>query len=327
MMTADPLQRELDSLKKQLAGLEKNLARLKVFHEKGCPVGRSLSDAVAELVDLRERINHARQMRMGTNGVQEEALNAVIAKHKGLFEQCEMIADGIEPGGTILASASMLPEFFARLVVRNRRFWLCWEYAATVCGVAMIAFACLTMTCFAAVGGIPFLKAYSLVGLNGVAFICGIILGLCLHEFSHSIALANNGIKIKRVGAMAGSFVGGFVEAEEDSFMRADPHVHMRFNACGIGANALTAMPLIFLASAINSEFLLFLAIGNLFFGMINSFPITPMDGGWVYEDLIRLHVNNEKTRRFLLSARFSLLIIWLALFTHAILAYRSQGV
>jgi Zn-dependent protease len=97
--------------------------------------------------------------------------------------------------------------------------------------------------------------------------------------------------------------------------------VHLRFNASSIGTNFLTAVVLSLIGVLISSELLLYLALGNLFFGFINSFPITPLDGGWVYEDLVNLHLANKKVKGFFLSARFVIFVLWLLLFTFSCLS------
>ncbi|MDR2124299.1 MAG: hypothetical protein LBP38_04860 [Desulfovibrio sp.] len=311
----------LENLEKQLRGLERNTARIRFLQEKGCPVGTSLKDVSAELADIGEQLSAHKT----ANSKSDEDLGAMIAKYRRLVEQCAMIAEGIEPRGAVLVSERLLPEFLVRLVARRPALWRCYEAVATFMGIAMIAFTCAAMTYFAAIGGIPFLRHYGngSVSIKGLAFICGIVLGLCLHEFSHGIALTNNGIRIKRIGAIAGFIVGGFVEAEEDSFNRAEPAARLRFNACGIGGNALAGLLLCPAALAV-SDVLLFMTLGNVFFGMINAFPISPLDGGWVYEDIVRMRINNKHIRRVLLSARFFVLIFWLALFTRSVLAYHS---
>jgi Zn-dependent protease len=322
-MTANTLRHDSAILKGRLCGLEKNLARLRVFQEKGCPIGRSLHEITSELAGMSEQLVQAKDEK---NDKTDGELGTMITQHRRLLVQCSELADGIEPQGMILASAGVLPAFFVRTVARCPGLWLRYEYVATFMGICLIAFTCGMLTYCAAIGRIPFIQAQAggSVGVYGLAFVLGIGMGLSLHEFSHGIVLANNGIKIKRVGAVAGGIVGGFVEADEESFLKAAPETHMRFNACGIGGNALTAVLLSTGALLCDSGILLSLALGNLFFGMINSLPVSPLDGGWVYEDLIHMHINSEQIRRILLSAKFFMLIIWLALFTHSILVYRT---
>lgn len=119
---------------------------------------------------------------------------------------------------------------------------------------------------------------------------------------------------------MATSMIGGFVEADEDTFLKADPTVHLRFNASSIGTNALLAIILIIIGLLLSSDIFIYLALGNLFFGFINSFPISPMDGGWVYEDLVKLYLKNKKIKSIFLGARFVFFVLWLILFTRLVL-------
>jgi Zn-dependent protease len=208
--------------------------------------------------------------------------------------------------------------------MRYRSFWKIYEMISTLFGVGIIAFTLIILTYFSAYGHFPLMQQHNGGSLliKAVGFMIGLVAGLCVHEFAHGVVLANNGIKIKQVGVMAGSIVGGFIEADEDTFFQADRKVHLRFNASSIGTNALFAVLLGFIAVLTSSDLLLFLSLGNLFFGIINSFPILPLDGGWVYEDLINIYLKNKTIKKILLSVRFAFGIIWLILFTCSVLRY-----
>lgn len=317
---------ELTGLNKHLGRLEKNLARIQSFQEKGCPVDSSLNDLYSELTDIGDYIKKKAQAEM--HGQADQELGDIIARHKSLLTQFETIANDVKPQseGMVLASANTLPDFFRRITSRNRSLWKSYEYITALFGIGIIVFTVAILTYFFAFGRIPFVqfRAGALSGINTLAFVLGVIIGLCVHEFAHGIVLANNGIKIKRVGAVAGSIVGGFVEADETTFFEADPRVHLRFNAASIGTNAILALILGIMGLLTSSEPLIFLALGDLFFGFINSFPISPLDGGWVYEDLVKLYVANKKVKRIFLAARFVLFVLWIVLFTYSVLFHFS---
>ncbi|MGR6836702.1 hypothetical protein [Syntrophomonas erecta] len=303
-------QSTLISLNKLLSKLENNLVRIQTFQEKGCAVGSLLNETHLDLRDVGNYLDTAPT---------DQALAETTEKYKALLVKFQSIADEVEvqDDGLVMSSHSTLPEFFYRITGRYQDIWKMFEKTSAAFGVGMVGFTLIGLTYFLAVGNIPFIGFYDGVisGINGVVFVIGVILGLCVHEFAHGVVLANNGIKINRVGAMAGSMVGGFVEADETTFFAAHPRVRLRFNAASIGTNALLAVILAAIGIITSSQLLIVLALGNLFFGFINSFPISPLDGGWVYEDLVKLHLTNENIKRIFLSARFALFLIWIILF------------
>jgi len=315
---------ELTGLNKRLDRLEKSLARIQSFQEKGCPVDSSLNDFYAELTDLEKRLRKAQAEILGQA---DGGLGDIAARHKSLLARFEAIASDGKPQaeGMVLASAHTLPDFFRRITSRNRCLWKAYEYIAAFFGIGIIVFTVTILTYFFAFGRLPFVQLSSgaLSGVNTLAFVIGILFGLGVHEFAHGVVLANNGIVIKRVGAVAGSIVGGFVEADEETFFAAAPRVHLRFNAAGIGTNALLAVIFGIPGLLASSGPLIYLALGSLFFGFINSFPISPLDGGWVYEDIVKLYVA-KKARGIFLAARFALFVIWIVLFTYSVLVYFS---
>jgi|GEM_PF-3508583 len=309
-------QPKLVNLNKQLSKMEKNLARIQAFQDKGCAVDSSLSEAYLDLRDVGAYLESA-QAEKKTEIDQE--LAETTQRYKNLLVKFESIADEVKlhDEGMVMASSSTLPDFFYRITSHYQAVWKKIEITTTVLGIGMIGFTLISLTYFLVLGKIPFIKFYDggMSGINGLVFGVGVILGLCVHESAHGVVLANNGIKIKRVGAMAGSIVGGFVEADETTFFQAEPRVHLRFNASGIGTNALLAVTLVVIGLLTSSQLLLFLALGNLFFGFINSFPISPLDGGWVYEDIIKLYLTSPKLKALFLSAPFFIFIIWIILF------------
>lgn len=310
---------KLASLNKHLSKIEKNLARIQAFQEKGCAVDSLLGESYLDLRDLGAylKIDHA------DKNTKDQELAVTTERYKNLLVKYEAIADDVEfqGEGMVMASNSTLPDFFCRITSHNRLVWRFFERITTVFGVGMIGFTLTSLTYFLVAGNIPFIQ-FQDGGMpgKGFLFVVGIILGLCVHEFAHGVVLANNGIKIKRVGAMAGSMVGGFVEADETTFFQAEPGVHLRFNASSIGTNALLGVILVVIGLLTSSQLLLFLALGNLFFGLINSFPISPLDGGWVYEDLIKTYLTNKNVKAVFLSAPMVFFILWIVLFARSAL-------
>ncbi len=307
---------QLAKINKRLSGLEKNLDSIQAFQQKGCPVESSMGDIYLDLRGIEE---YLKGVRAEDNKTLDQELAETTERYKNVLAKFESIADegGSQDQGMVMASSSTLPDFFCRITERYRNACKTFEQIATMFGVGMIGFTVMGPAYFLSVGKFPFIQFSDGVvsAINGLVFVVGIIVGLCVHEFAHGIVLANNGIKIKRVGAMAGSMVGGFVEADETSFFQADPKVHLRFNAASIGTNALLAVVLIVIALVTSSQEVLFLALGNLFFGFINSYPISPLDGGWVYEDLIKLYINSERARDVFLALPFVVFVLWIVLF------------
>ena len=313
---------ELAGLNNHLSKLEKNLTRIQVFQGKGCAVGSLLGDIYSDLRDVGVCLKKAQAEKSGKT---DEELVEITERHKDLLTKFESITNEVESQdeGMVIASKSTLPDFFYRITSRYRGMWRFFEAITTAFGIGIVVFSVVALTYFFAFGTIPFIQFTEggISGINSLGFVVGIILGLCVHESAHCVVLANNGIKIKRVGAMAGSIVGGFIEADETTFSQAEPGVHLRFNASSIGTNALVAVVLSLIGLLTSSELLIFLALGDLFFGFINSFPIRPLDGGWVYEDLINMYVADKKIKEIFLSARFVILILWIVLFTYSVIA------
>lgn len=305
-----------NSLIKHSVKIEKDIARISRFQEKGCATNTLLNEVFMDLRNLGDYLNNLED--------KDDLYNEINAKYNCLLREFDNIANQVSPEseGKVMASDNYLPEFVERITSRNQAVWLCLERITTAFGIGMVAFTLFGMTYFLIAGSIPFFKTSGGLpsGIIAVVFLVGLILGLLVHEFAHAVVLANNGIKVKRMGLMAGSMIGGFVEADEDTFLKADPKVHLRFNASSIGTNAFLALILIIIGLLVSSDIFIYLALGNLFFGFINSFPISPMDGGWVYEDIVKLYVKNIKIKKILLGARFVFFMIWIILFTRLVL-------
>lgn len=313
-MSAKTMQRaELAGLNDYLGKLEKNLARLRALREKGCLVDSSLYDIFSDLTNVGARLEKARAEGNGAS-----KLGEIRERHKRLLAELEYIRNEVksQDEGVIFASKTILPGFFYRITSHYRGFWKFYEAVVTLFGVGIIGYTLITLTYFFAFGDIPLIQfpAGGISPKNSLGFLSGVILGACVHEFAHGVVLANNGIKIMQVGALAGSLVGGFVEADEVTFGQTEPRVHLRFNASSIGTNALAAVVLSLIGLLTSSDLVLFMALGDLFFGVTNSFPVRPLDGGWVYEDLINMYLPNKKIRWILSNARFVMVIVWLLL-------------
>lgn len=300
--------------------LEKELDRIQTVQGKGCTVDYSLSDIYSDLTDIGESL---KKIHAEKNFSTDEVLDTD-RRYKDLLVRFESIVNGnkLQNKGMVLASERTIPEFFYRITARYRGFWRLFEIITTFSGIGIIAFTLIGLTYFSAAGGFPTIGRFSggLPLIKASGFIAGLVVGLFTHEFAHGVVLANNGIKITQAGLMAGSMVGGFIEADETTFFQADREVHLRFNASSIGTNALLAVIFGVIAVIIHSRFLFFIALGNLFFGFINSFPICPLDGGWVYEDLIKIYVKNTVLKKIFLSVRYAFAVLWLVLFTYSVL-------
>lgn len=306
---------ELVGLNDYLSRLEKNLARLQVLREKGCPVDCSLCDIFSYLTDIGARLKKAQAQDWGNAN---KELDEIIERHKKLLAKLEGIRNEVklQDEGIVFESTSTLPRFIYRVTSYYRGIWKFYEAMTTLFGVAIIGYTLIILTYFFAFGYFPLIQfpEGGIYAINCIGFLFGVVLGAGVHEFAHGVVLANNGIKIKRVGALAGSLVGGFIEADETTFCQAEPRVRFCFNASSIGTNALTAVVLGMIGALTSSELLLFIALGDLFFGVTNSLPIRPLDGGWVYEDLINM-LPNKKIKWIFMNARFAVLILWLILF------------
>jgi Zn-dependent protease len=304
------------SINKHLTKLEKNLLRIEEFQNKGCAVDSSLGEAYLDLKNLGAYLDQAHAKE---NQEVDQVLAQVSERYKTLWVKYEAMADAasMQEKGMVMASNNTLPEFFYRITRRCPTGWKLFERIAALFGIGMIAFSLISPTYYLLLGELPFLSGLDglISGSNALVMVLGAILGLVVHESAHGVVLANNGIKIERIGAMAGSMVGGFVEAEETSFFQADPKVHMRFNAAGIGTNALLALILLVLGVVTSTPFMVLLAVGSLFFGFINSFPISPLDGGWVYEDLMKFYITGNTAKKICLSLPFLFFILWIVLF------------
>lgn len=306
----------LTSLNKHLSKLEKNLASIETFRNKGCPVDSSLGEIYLDLKNVGVYLQEAQSQ---DNEKTNQELAKTTERYRNLLAKFESIADdvNVQDQGMVISSNNTLPEFFVRITSRYQDWWKKFERITTLFGIGMIVLTIVGPTYYLAVGNIPLMQYIELEmsGVSALVFILGLILALVVHEFAHGIILANNGIKIMRVGAMAGSMVGGFVEAEETTFFQSEPVVRLRFNATGLGTNALLALILLVIGIASSSQLFLLLALSNLFFGFINSFPISPLDGGWVYEDMIKLYLTNPQVKRFLLNLPLGIFVLWIILF------------
>lgn len=314
---------EFTDLSNHLCRLEKNLARILTLQAKGCAVDGSLNDIYAELTDIG---NYLKKEPVGISIKEDGELGQTIERHRYLLEKIVSTSNNgkFMAEGMVLASESTLPHFFYHITSHYQGMWKFFEGITTIFGYGIIVFTLIIITYFSSLGSILILliqfNERGISGINSLGFVGGVILGLCVHEFAHGIVLANNGIKIKRVGLIAGNIVGGFIEADEATFFQAEPKVHLRFNASSIGTNALVAVILGLIGILTSFDLLIFIALGDLFFGFINSLPISPLDGGWVYEDLINMYVVNKKVKGIFLSARFVIFLLWVILFTYSVL-------
>lgn len=312
-------------LNNHLFKLEKNVIRIQTLQEKGCTVDRLSNDIYPELTSMGYFLEKGQG---GKSEKEDDELGEIIERRKNLMAKDGSVANEVKSKtqGLVLVSKGTIPDFFYNITSRYRGMWKLFEVITTLFGCGIIGFTLLIITYLCSFGRISFFQFLEggISGVNSLGFVAGIILGLCVHEFAHGIILANNGIKIKRVGVAVGSIVGGVIEADETTFFQAGQKVHFRFNASGIGTNALLALILGLVGFLTSSDLLILTALGNLFFGFINSLPIIPLDGGWVYEDLINMYVPSRELKAIFLSGRFVLFIFWVILFTFSALFYYS---
>jgi Zn-dependent protease len=309
------------SINKYLRRVENNLLRIEDFHKRGCPVDSSMGELYLDLKNLGAYLKQVQSEDISTTSQELAESNE---RYKELLLKYESLVDKIQSREErgVVASSKTLPLWFESLSKVYPGFWGSFERLATAFGLGMIGFTIIGPSYFLAAGQIPFAQYYQLEmnTLNALVFVLGIFIGLLLHEFAHAVVLAHNGIGIKRVGAMAGSMLGGFVEAEESSFLQAHPRVHFRFNAAGIGTNLLLAVVLMLIGGLMSSQVLIFLGLGSLFFGFINSYPIKPLDGGWVYGDLVNSYLKDDKVRNSLLTLPLLMFVVWILLFVRSAL-------
>ncbi len=304
------------SINKYLLKLEKNLLQIEGFKKKGSPIESSMGELY---LDLKNVGAYLKQAQREEKSIISQELAESTERYKKLLLKFESLADDVQSQDDrmVVASSQALPLWFERLSESNSGLWRNYERLASGFGVGMIGLTIIGPTYYLALGKVPFLEYFQLEisAVNALIFMLGIILGLVVHEFAHGVVLANNGIGIERVGAMAGSMIGGFVEAEESSFFLANPGVHLRFNAAGIGTNLLLFLLLMVMGWLASSQVLVFLALGSLFFGFINSYPIKPLDGGWVYGDLVKLYLKGDKLKNLFYTLPLLMFVVWIAFF------------
>lgn len=313
---------KLSELNKRLDHAAKSLDRMCTFHKSGVMIDYSLNDAYNDIFDIGASLNEIQK----NDDFDLNEIEVLAARQRDLLAEFESLLDdfNLQSKGMVLVSRRTIPDFFYKITGRCQKMWRFFEYISAASGLAIILFALISITYYSAYGSLPFIQMASVVSplVQGFGFIFGLIIGLIVHEFAHGIVLANNGIKIKEIGAMAGSMVGGFIEADEETFFQSDQNVHLRFNASSIGTNALFALVLILVAAVITSDFIMYLALGNLFFGVINSFPVRPLDGGWVYEDIAKIYLKNKILKQTFLSLRYLIVILWLVLFSYSAITF-----
>jgi len=313
---------KLTELNKRLDHVAKSLERMCTFHKSGVMIDYSLSDLYDDIFDIGASLKEIQK----NDHFDLNEIEVLAARQRDLLAKFESLSEDFnrQSKGTILVSRRTIPDFFYKITGRYRKMWRLFEYISAASGLAIILFALISITYYTAYGGLPFIQMASVASplVQGFGFIIGLIIGLIVHEFAHGIVLANNGIKIKEIGAMAGSMVGGFIEADEETFFQSDQAIHLRFNASSIGANALLALILVLFAVIIKSDLIIYLALGNLFFGVINSLPVRPLDGGWVYEDIARIYLKNKILQQIFLSLRYVIVILWLVLFSYSAITF-----
>jgi len=308
-------QTELGGLERRLVTLEKSLAGLRGAAQRGCPLSNTLDDIDRELIEMSKLLKNIRACN--ENRINPE-YEKVAAHFKKVRNDLESIADAQESQsqGITFTSSEKIPDFIYRTAARFPGFWKIFEHVTAVLGIVMVPFSVWFVTYLIAFWKFPFLprQAEAFSGGNMAGFAVGFIIAAILHEGAHGIVLANNGIKIKRVGAVIGLLVGGMVEADEETFKLAGPKVKLRFNAASIGNNALIAILLGLLWMATGVEVFAFMAIGDLIFGVMNSLPVSPKDGGWVYDDLVEMYLHSDGLQKAASFIRVALLIGWVVL-------------
>ena len=315
-------RKEISGLNKRLDRLEKSLNRMRVFLGKGGTIEHSLSEIYSDLIEIGNMLTEIQKH----NRSDLKEMELLTARHRGLLDDFESLSDDVnrQNKGMVLSSSRTIPDFLYNITRRYRKMWKIFEYISAASGIAIILFTLVSITYYCAYGVLPLISQNVTVPplIKAFGFISGLFAGLFVHEFAHGIVLANNGIKIKEVGAMAGSMIGGFIEADEETFIQADKTVHLRFNASSIGTNGLLAVILIIISVTVSSHFLLYLALGNLFFGVINSFPVRPLDGGWVYEDIANIYIENKMLKQVFLSLRYVVVFLWLVIFSYSAISF-----
>jgi len=307
-------QTELVTLEKRLTKIGKSLDGLRSAAQRGAPLESTLGDINQSLNGYGAAL---KELRDENEGLRDDPdFLRVTALFREVRDKLEHIYDGAEPSepAVHVTSGEWLPKFFAQTAEKHPGLWKTFEKVVYFLGALMVPFGLGYITFAVFKWQLPFLPQNGW-GRDAVFFGLGFFGGLVVHEFAHGIVLANNGIGIKRVGAVFGKIIGGMVEAEEESFFQSDPVIYTRFSAAGIGCNALTAFVLLVLGALTGIRALTFLGAGDLLCGVMNAYPASPMDGGWVYEDLVERHVQSESLRRVLLGGRIVFFFLWLILF------------
>ncbi len=173
-------------------------------------------------------------------------------------------------------------------------------------GLLSVPFILISITFLIAYGSIP--KIFLPLSSDYISFfliIFSFIIGIFLHEISHIIILTNRDINDIHLGFSLHGIVGGFTTA------KINPKIYneiiLPFYSSGLGLNFL--LFLIFLPFFYINSYLHIISVINFWLLLINSIPAPFVDGGKLYEILLKkININLEYIS-------ITIILIWLLIF------------
>ena len=217
-------------------------------------------------------------------------------------------------------STDVLPKVIYRIVCRFPSFWSFYEKVTVILGMAAIIYTLVAITYLTWVLSLPPPFLFPPLRASPISVIIpllGFVIAYAIHEFSHAVTVILHGGHIEAIGFSLGRLIGGSVRISKGTLTES-PKVTTMFNATAIGANMLVALVSYVVGTFLDSAILLWIGTANILFAVINALPVVPLDGGWVYSDIVNsVHWRRGKKLLRLIPALFP--IIWIVLLSIAL--------
>ena len=217
-------------------------------------------------------------------------------------------------------STDVLPKVIYRIVHQSPPIWLGYARITALVGLVTVVYslAAITYLAWALYLPLPFsFPPLSATPVSVLIALLGFAIAYVVHEFSHAVIAVLHGCKIEAIGFSFGGLIGGSVHIAREAIPES-PKVMMMFNAAGIGANMLIGCLCYVIGSLFSSAAVLWIGTINSLFAVINALPVVPLDGGWVYSDIVNsVHWRRGKKLLRLIPALFP--IIWIVLLSIAL--------
>jgi Zn-dependent protease len=295
-------------IEKDILRLEKELKKLKEISSRGQIPLSSLSEFIMECENLLYRLSKIKEKDIELNDLKSRVLK-VIEEAEILFSsQYKKSKKEFK-----ISSKKKLPELIYFLAIKFKHFWSIYEIITCIMGIFTVFYTLILPIYLVIFFSIPppfvFPGRPSIIEL--IVIFLSLIFAFFIHEFSHAISAVLHGGKIEEISFGIGDIIGGEVQVLAKNFI--NPKNLLFFNSIGMGSNFLLSIIFFFFGILFNYRILFWISIVNGLLAVVNAFPVQPLDGGKVYENIMN-NFKNEFIKKILYVLPKSIIVLWVVL-------------